>query len=69
MLTEFSYHFLKNCVSAEDELGFRNYTPPYLNPKTTGDVILKGVNYASSGSGIFNSTGSAYVRFLSHIYW
>ncbi|XVF40042.1 hypothetical protein PTKIN_Ptkin01aG0080600 [Pterospermum kingtungense] len=34
-----------------------NFTPPYLNPNTTGDVVLKGVNYASSGSGILNSTG------------
>ncbi|XVF87080.1 hypothetical protein PTKIN_Ptkin18bG0091600 [Pterospermum kingtungense] len=44
----------------EEEISFRNYSPPYLSPKTTGDVILKGVNYASSGSGIFNSTGSIY---------
>ncbi|KAK8353401.1 hypothetical protein V6Z12_A05G155600 [Gossypium hirsutum] len=48
----------------EEELGFTNYTPPYLSPQTTGDVILKGVNYASSGSGIFNSTGS---KFGDHI--
>lgn len=48
-------------VLAEEELGFTNYTPPYLSPQTTGDVILKGVNYASSGSGIFNSTGSKWV--------
>ncbi|XVE51686.1 hypothetical protein DITRI_Ditri02bG0061400 [Diplodiscus trichospermus] len=37
------------------------WPPP---PKTTGDVILKGVNYASSASGIFNSTGS---KFGAHI--
>ncbi|OMO65848.1 Lipase, GDSL [Corchorus olitorius] len=42
----------------EEDLGFENYSPPYLNPNTTGDVILKGVNYASSGAGILNSTGS-----------
>ncbi|XWS19920.1 hypothetical protein CRYUN_Cryun31cG0057600 [Craigia yunnanensis] len=65
-LVEVGNNFYINTIAkptfpnAEDELGFRNYTPPYLNPKTTGDVILKGVNYASSGSGIFNSTGSAY---------
>ncbi|XVF87079.1 hypothetical protein PTKIN_Ptkin18bG0091500 [Pterospermum kingtungense] len=41
----------------EEELGFVNYTPPYLAPNTTGDLILKGVNYASSGSGILDSTG------------
>ncbi|OMO60103.1 hypothetical protein COLO4_33939 [Corchorus olitorius] len=41
----------------EEELGFKDYSPPYLDPSTTGDVILKGVNYASAGSGILNSTG------------
>ncbi|XVF27245.1 hypothetical protein REPUB_Repub14bG0089900 [Reevesia pubescens] len=41
----------------EEELGFKNFTPPYLNPNSTGDVVLKGVNYASSGSGLLNSTG------------
>ncbi|MBA0807691.1 hypothetical protein Gohar_023481 [Gossypium harknessii] len=50
--------------ASEEELGFTNYTLPYLSPQTTGDVILKGVNYASSGSGIFNSTGS---KFGDHI--
>ncbi|XP_022724492.1 GDSL esterase/lipase At4g16230-like [Durio zibethinus] len=44
----------------EEELGFKNFTPPYLNPNTTGDVVLKGVNYASSGSGILNSTGAVF---------
>ncbi|OMO65851.1 Lipase, GDSL [Corchorus olitorius] len=41
----------------EEELGFKDYSPPYLAPNTTGDVILKGVNYASSGAGILNDTG------------
>ncbi|KAK2644737.1 hypothetical protein Ddye_019932 [Dipteronia dyeriana] len=39
------------------ELGFRNFSPPYLSPMATGDIILKGVNYASAGSGILNDTG------------
>ncbi|XVF38874.1 hypothetical protein REPUB_Repub20aG0139800 [Reevesia pubescens] len=41
----------------EQDLGARNFTPPYLAPNTTGDMVLKGVNYASSGSGILNNTG------------
>ncbi|EOY27527.1 GDSL-like Lipase/Acylhydrolase superfamily protein, putative [Theobroma cacao] len=44
----------------EEELGFENYSPPYLAPNTTGDVILKGVNYASSGAGILTITGSIF---------
>ncbi|OMO65842.1 hypothetical protein COLO4_30969 [Corchorus olitorius] len=42
---------------AEEELGFKDYSPPFLDPNTTGDVILKGVNYACAGSGILKSTG------------
>ncbi|CAB4293128.1 unnamed protein product [Prunus armeniaca] len=41
----------------QQELGFAHFTPPYLAPTTVGDALLQGVNYASSGSGIFNSTG------------
>ncbi|KAH0992099.1 hypothetical protein GBA52_003582 [Prunus armeniaca] len=41
----------------EQELGFAHFTPPYLAPTTVGDALLQGVNYASAGSGIFNSTG------------
>ncbi|XP_038995701.1 GDSL esterase/lipase At4g16230-like [Hibiscus syriacus] len=41
-----------------EELGFQDYTPPFLAPNTTGDTILKGVNYASSGAGILQAPGS-----------
>ncbi|XVF27246.1 hypothetical protein REPUB_Repub14bG0090000 [Reevesia pubescens] len=50
--------FAKPGFPNEEELGFKNYSPPFLAPNTTGDVIFKGVNYASSGAGILNSTGS-----------
>ncbi|KAI5579502.1 hypothetical protein POPTR_008G104700v4 [Populus trichocarpa] len=45
-----------------EEVGLPSLTPPYLAPTTTGDVILKGVNYASSASGILNDTE----RFFGH---
>ncbi|KAB2079143.1 hypothetical protein ES319_A06G211200v1 [Gossypium barbadense] len=41
----------------EEELGFKDYAPPFLAPNINGDMILKGVNYASSGSGILQSSG------------
>ncbi|XP_039067673.1 GDSL esterase/lipase At4g16230-like [Hibiscus syriacus] len=41
----------------EQGLGAKDFRPPYLAPNTPIDVILKGVNYASSGSGILNVTG------------
>ncbi|XP_022748815.1 GDSL esterase/lipase At4g16230-like [Durio zibethinus] len=41
----------------EQDLGAKNFTPPYLAPTTTGDMVLRGVNYASSGSGILSNTG------------
>jgi len=37
-------------------LGFENFIPPFAN--TGGSDILKGVNYASGGSGIRIETGS-----------
>ncbi|KAK8507163.1 hypothetical protein V6N12_008510 [Hibiscus sabdariffa] len=42
---------------AEQGLGAKDFRPPYLDPNTPIDVVLKGVNYASSGSGILNHTG------------
>ncbi|XP_030528137.1 GDSL esterase/lipase At4g16230-like isoform X1 [Rhodamnia argentea] len=39
------------------ELGFEDYTPPYLAPTTVWPFVLEGVNYASGGGGILNHTG------------
>ncbi|KAL9287047.1 GDSL esterase/lipase [Arabidopsis thaliana] len=41
-------------------LGSDELTPPYLAPTTSGSLILNGVNYASGGSGILNSTGKLF---------
>ncbi|TYH04130.1 hypothetical protein ES288_A09G274600v1 [Gossypium darwinii] len=61
--------FCKNCLSGrftngrtvidilEQRLGAKDFRPPYLAPNTAGDAVLRGVNYASSGSGILNDTG------------
>lgn len=46
-------------------LGQSNYAPPFLAPNTTGKTILNGVNYASGGGGIINSTGRIFVRISS----
>ncbi|KAL3508471.1 hypothetical protein ACH5RR_027872 [Cinchona calisaya] len=35
-------------------------SPPYLS--NTSDVFLKGVSFASGGSGLFNSTGQGFLR-------
>uniref|UniRef100_A0ACD5XKV9 Uncharacterized protein n=1 Tax=Avena sativa TaxID=4498 RepID=A0ACD5XKV9_AVESA len=42
------------------ELGLGGFVPPYLDPNTTGDVLFRGVNYASGGGGILNQTGSIF---------
>ncbi|KAA8531219.1 hypothetical protein F0562_005867 [Nyssa sinensis] len=42
------------------EIGFKDFTPPYLAPTTVGAVVLKGVNYASGGGGILNHTGKIF---------
>ncbi|KAI3932788.1 hypothetical protein MKW92_036233 [Papaver armeniacum] len=43
-----------------EELGLSAYIPPYLAPTTVGDVVLRGINYASGGSGILNETGAIF---------
>jgi len=48
-----------------DELGQKGYAPPFLAPSAKGSAILHGVNYASGGSGILNSTGRIFVGRLS----
>ncbi|CAM0872906.1 unnamed protein product [Alopecurus aequalis] len=42
------------------ELGLGGFVPPYMDPNTTGDVLFRGVNYASGGGGILNQTGSIF---------
>ncbi|XP_022144504.1 GDSL esterase/lipase At1g29670-like [Momordica charantia] len=44
-------------------LGFHDYIPPFRN--TTGWNVLKGVNYASGGSGIHSETGRMLGKVLS----
>uniref|UniRef100_A0A2K1ZL74 GDSL-motif lipase/hydrolase family protein n=1 Tax=Populus trichocarpa TaxID=3694 RepID=A0A2K1ZL74_POPTR len=47
------------------EVGLKNFPPPCLAPTTVGDVLLNGVNYASSGSGILKATGESYGDHIS----
>lgn len=56
------------CAWTEEEIGFKDYAPPFLAPNTTGDMILKGVNYASSGAGILQATGAVFVRLISSLF-
>ncbi|XP_038706534.1 GDSL esterase/lipase At4g16230-like [Tripterygium wilfordii] len=42
------------------ELGIKDFTPPYLAPTTVGSVVLQGVNYASGGGGILDHTGKIF---------
>ncbi|XP_020146662.1 GDSL esterase/lipase At4g16230 [Aegilops tauschii subsp. strangulata] len=42
------------------EMGLGGFVPPYMDPNTTGDVLFRGVNYASGGGGILNQTGSIF---------
>lgn len=41
------------------------FLPAYLNPATTGQAILRGVNYASAAGGILDASGKNYVARLS----
>ncbi|XP_071739042.1 GDSL esterase/lipase At2g23540-like [Rutidosis leptorrhynchoides] len=48
-----------------EELGQQHYAVPFLDPNTTGQTLLYGVNYASGGGGIMNATGRIFVNRLS----
>ncbi|CAI9094560.1 OLC1v1030320C1 [Oldenlandia corymbosa var. corymbosa] len=48
-----------------EELGFIEFTPPFLAPNTTSQIVLKGVNYASAAVGILNETGMNFVGRIS----
>lgn len=45
-----------------EEMGVPQYAVPFLSPNATGKNILYGVNYASGGGGILNSTGRIFVN-------
>ncbi|KAF9590493.1 hypothetical protein IFM89_035466 [Coptis chinensis] len=47
-------------VQCGQELGLKEFIPPYLAPTTVGNTILHGVNYASGGGGLLNYTGQVF---------
>ncbi|KAK9672312.1 hypothetical protein RND81_12G091800 [Saponaria officinalis] len=47
------------------QLGLKAFSPPYLAPTTSGNAIMQGVNYASGGGGILNSTGQIFIGRLN----
>ncbi|XP_031487451.1 GDSL esterase/lipase At1g29670-like [Nymphaea colorata] len=48
-------------------LGLPHFLPAFYDPQTTGSSILAGVNYASAGAGILDSTRqSQHIISLSH---
>jgi hypothetical protein len=57
--------FIKSFDVSGQELGLGGFVPPYMDPNTTGDVLFRGVNYASGGGGILNQTGSIFVSTLN----
>lgn len=47
-----------------EELGLP-LVPPFLDSSTKGQKLLQGVNYASAGSGILNSTGMFFGEIIT----
>ncbi|KAM1715249.1 hypothetical protein ACFX12_025757 [Malus domestica] len=47
------------------KMGIIPSPPPYLSLSPNDDQLLKGVNYASGGAGILNSTGLYFIQRLS----
>ncbi|KAK2990226.1 hypothetical protein RJ640_014678 [Escallonia rubra] len=55
-----NFYILSLLFSLEQELGYRNFTPPYLAATKAGAVAPYGVNYASGAGGILNETGQNF---------
>lgn len=51
----------KTVLDVIADLIFLPYPPPYLAPSTSGQAILKGVNYASGAGGILQSSGFNFI--------
>ncbi|KAJ0979950.1 hypothetical protein J5N97_015424 [Dioscorea zingiberensis] len=49
-----------HCTLGGQELGLKNWAPPYLAPSSVGPAVLQGVNYASGGGGILLKTGKFF---------
>ncbi|XP_057957115.1 GDSL esterase/lipase At4g16230-like [Malania oleifera] len=56
-LSFFDVTFIRGFVTTGQELGLKDFIPPYLDPTTVGEAVLQGVNYASSTGGILKQTG------------
>ncbi|KAG5074405.1 hypothetical protein JHK84_055636 [Glycine max] len=52
-LRNFGENDLEEPISITSQDLGTGFTPPYLSPSTIGPIVLKGVNYASGGGGIF----------------
>ncbi|KAK1267516.1 GDSL esterase/lipase [Acorus gramineus] len=56
----------RNIIDVLGELlGLPSLIPVFNDPKTRGDKVIHGVNYASGGSGILDSTGSVSGRVIT----
>jgi hypothetical protein len=51
-----------------ESLGQKSLAPPFLAPNSSAAVTNSGINYGSGSSGIFDDTGSFYVRrFINYL--
>ena len=57
------FSFLFFSFLAAEFLGFDDYIPSFASTVGSGEDILKGVNYASGGSGIRPETGQHVVMY------
>lgn len=51
-----------------ENIGFTSYPPAYLSEQAKGKNLLIGANFASGGSGYYETTAKLYVRTIKAIY-
>ena len=55
-------------VLSGESLGQKFLPPPFLAPNSSAAMTNSGINYGSGSSGIFDDTGSFYVRdFINYL--
>lgn len=52
---------LYNIFDVGENLGFTTYPPPILSKEANGKNLLLGANFASGGSGYYETTAKLYV--------
>lgn len=61
--------FVCSKIGAAENLGFTTYPLPYLSKEASGKNLLIGANFASGGSGYYETTAKLYVSSIIFLFF